>query len=195
MPFDVVQHVTYVSVRYPSFMGSLGIPFYFGPVSGGEKVPPKLRKDFSVQERWRERLRDVSNCLVPFDPLLRQTFRRAERIIVTRDTVSLVPRSWRSQVRSPAGDRPHSRLPRPSDRGCAAQRPRRSYSLRRPIAGIERRGHRPACGLSAQTMANRMFASHRRRRASAEPSLRKLASSWELSGVVEWVGWLPRSAL
>ena len=46
MPFDVVQHVTYVSVRYPSFMGSLGIPFYFGPVSGGEKVPARLRKGF-----------------------------------------------------------------------------------------------------------------------------------------------------
>jgi hypothetical protein len=48
LPFDAVQHVTYVSVRYPSFMGSLGIPFYFGPVSGGERVPSELRKGFSV---------------------------------------------------------------------------------------------------------------------------------------------------
>jgi len=95
MPFDVVQHVTYVSARYPSFMGSLGIPFYFGPVSGGEKVPPKLRRDFSVQERWRAWLRDLSNCLIPFDPLLRKTFRRAQKIIVTRDTVWLIPRQWR----------------------------------------------------------------------------------------------------
>ena len=92
--FDVVQHVTYVSVRYPSFMGSLGIPFYFGPVSGGEKVPAKLRKSFSVGERCREGLRDWSNRLVPLDPLLRAAFRRAEKIIVTRDTLPMVPRAW-----------------------------------------------------------------------------------------------------
>ena len=72
MPFDVVQHVTYVSVRYPSFMGSLGIPFYFGPVSGGETVPRKLRRGFSTRERLREWLRDLSNRLVPLDPLLAQ---------------------------------------------------------------------------------------------------------------------------
>ena len=47
-PFDVVHHVTYVSARYPSFMGSLGIPFLFGPVSGGETVPPRLRSGFSA---------------------------------------------------------------------------------------------------------------------------------------------------
>jgi len=95
LPFDTVQHVTYVSVRYPSFMGSLGIPFYFGPVSGGERVPRKLRKGCSVGERWRERLRDLSNRLVPFDPFLRGVFRRADKILVTRDTFALVPRRWR----------------------------------------------------------------------------------------------------
>src|SRR5271165_413242 len=51
LPFDLVQHVTYVSLRYPSFMGSLGLPFYFGPLSGGEAVPPTLRSGFSPGER------------------------------------------------------------------------------------------------------------------------------------------------
>jgi glycosyltransferase involved in cell wall biosynthesis len=94
LPFDVVHHVTYVSARYPSFMGLLGIPFFFGPVSGGEGVPPRLRSGFSAGTRCRERLRDLSNFLVPFDPLMRHTFRRAERILVTRDTLALVPRRW-----------------------------------------------------------------------------------------------------
>ena len=97
-PFDVVQHVTYVSVRYPSFMGSLGIPFWFGPVSGGETVPPGLRRRFSAKERWREWIRSVSNRLVPLDPLMRRTFRQAERILVTPDTLSLVPRQWRHKA-------------------------------------------------------------------------------------------------
>ena len=95
MPFDVVQHVTYVSVRYPSFMGSLGIPFYFGPVSGGEAVPGRLRKGFSVRERLREWLRDLSNRLVALDPFLRKTFRQADKIIATRDTVPIIPQRWR----------------------------------------------------------------------------------------------------
>lgn len=95
LPFDVVHHVTYVSVRYPSFMGSLGIPFFFGPVSGGESVPLRLRSGFSAGQRCREWLRDLSNALVCFDPLMRHTFRQAERILVTRDTLALIPRRWR----------------------------------------------------------------------------------------------------
>jgi glycosyltransferase involved in cell wall biosynthesis len=97
LPFDRVQHVTYVSVRYPSFMGSLGIPFWFGPVSGGEAVPPLLRARFSLVQRCREWLRDVSNFLIAVDPLMRRTFRQAERILVTRDTLSLIPARWRDK--------------------------------------------------------------------------------------------------
>ena len=95
LPFDVVHHVTYVSARYPSFMGSLGIPFLFGPVSGGEGIPPRLRSGLSAGARFQEWLRDLSNFLVRFDPLMRHTFRQAERILVTRDTLELIPRRWR----------------------------------------------------------------------------------------------------
>ena len=98
LPFDIVQHVTYVSARFPSFMGSLGIPFCFGPVSGGECVPRSLRARFSFTERWRERLRDLSNLLVPFDPLMRRTFEQAGRIVITRDTLRLVPPRWRHKA-------------------------------------------------------------------------------------------------
>ena len=97
-PFDVVHHVTYVSARFPSFMGSLGIPFWFGPVSGGETVPSTLRSGFTARERRHERLREISNRLVPLDPLMRRTFRQAERILVTRDTLSLIPRRWRHKA-------------------------------------------------------------------------------------------------
>ena len=95
LPFDVVHHVTYVSARYPSFMGSLGIPFFFGPVSGGEGVSPSPSLRILGRSRCREWLRDLSNFLVAFDPLMRHTFRQAERILVTRDTLALIPRRWR----------------------------------------------------------------------------------------------------
>ena len=97
LPFDVVQHVTYASGRYPSFMASLGIPFYFGPVSGGETVPRRMRSSFSVTERCREHLRDLSNFVVPRDPVMRWVFQRADKLLVTPDTLSLVPPRWRDK--------------------------------------------------------------------------------------------------
>ncbi len=97
LPFDVVQHVTYASGRYPSFMASLGIPFYFGPVSGGETVPRRMRSSFSFAQRCRERLRDLSNFVVPRDPVMRWVFQRADKLLVTPDTLSLVPPRWRDK--------------------------------------------------------------------------------------------------
>ena len=90
--FDCVHHVTFVSLRAPSFMGLLGIPFYFGPVSGGERVPPRLRSAMSLQARAVEWLRDGANLLVRFDPLMRMAFRRAEHLYLTSwDSLALLP--------------------------------------------------------------------------------------------------------
>ena len=97
-PFDIVQHVTYVSVRYPSFMGTLGIPFYFGPVSGGETVPRALRAGFPAGGRFREAARDISNRLLRWDPLVRRTLEQANRIFVTRDTLTLLPDEARQRA-------------------------------------------------------------------------------------------------
>ncbi|MCZ6744779.1 MAG: glycosyltransferase family 1 protein, partial [Alphaproteobacteria bacterium] len=37
--FDRAHHVTFVSLRHPTFLRRLGVPFVFGPVAGGERVP------------------------------------------------------------------------------------------------------------------------------------------------------------
>lgn len=90
--FDAVQHVTFVSLRAPSFMGRLGIPFYFGPVSGGERVPVCLRWGWSFRAQMFELLRDAANCSTRFDPFLRSTFQRAARIyLASLDTLRLIP--------------------------------------------------------------------------------------------------------
>jgi glycosyltransferase involved in cell wall biosynthesis len=81
--FDLVHHVTLASLRQPSFMGLLGIPFIFGPVAGGESVPRQLRQSFPRRGRIQDALRDFTNRLIRFDPLMRMTFSRAEQILVT----------------------------------------------------------------------------------------------------------------
>src|SRR5215471_3139972 len=55
--FDCVQHVTFVGLRAPSFMGLLRLPFLLGPVSGGESVPARLREGMSDGAKWREAIR------------------------------------------------------------------------------------------------------------------------------------------
>lgn len=194
LPFDVVQHVTYVSIRYPSFMGSLELPFYFGPVSGGEGVPPRLRAGFSGRQRWRERLRDLSNLFVPLDPLMRRTFRQAQRILVTRDTLPLVPRRWRDKtdVRLAVGhaNEGWTAVPAPPRR--------RADDLRVLYVGrlLEWKGLDIAFEAVRQVKQ-----SHPKIRFTiigdgpAKARLTSLSRKLGLENVVEWVGWLPQRTL
>lgn len=90
--FDVVHHVTFVSVRQPSFMGNLGIPFIFGPVAGGEKAPWRLRFHYGIRGFLVDAARDVLNLLVRMDPLMWRTFKQSQEIYVTsKQSKQLIP--------------------------------------------------------------------------------------------------------
>ncbi len=93
--FDCVQHVTFVGVRAPSFMGRLGLPFVLGPVSGGECVPKTLRTGMTRTAQWNESLRDVANWMMRFDPVMRSSFRRAKSILLaTPESRRLIPQAF-----------------------------------------------------------------------------------------------------
>ena len=193
LPFDLAHHVTYVSARYPSFMGSLGIPLWFGPVSGGEVVPAPLRPGFSAGQRCHEWLRDLSNRLLHIDPLIRLTFRRAERILVTPDTLRLVPKAcrFRSTVHLAIGlpERQLHRFPLPK---------RSAPAMRLLYVGrlVEWKG----LNLALRALF------HVRERVQrihftiagegpAERKLRRLAHDLGLENIVDWVGWVPQRML
>jgi glycosyltransferase involved in cell wall biosynthesis len=90
--FDKVQHITFVTVRQPSFMGLLGIPFIFGPVGGGERAPYKLRKGFSLKGKVKDFFRDMANFFIKLDPLMYLTFVTADEIYTTSEqTKELLP--------------------------------------------------------------------------------------------------------
>ena len=96
--FDCVHHVTFVGVRAPSFMGLLGLPFFLGPVSGGESVPKALRAGMTRRAKWRESVRDVANRAIHADPIMRSSFRRAERILLaTPESLRLVPATFQEK--------------------------------------------------------------------------------------------------
>ncbi len=98
--FDRVHHVTFVSVRQPSFMGNLGIPFLFGPVGGGERAPFHLRAGYGFRGWLLDGLRDLANYAVKLDPFMWHTFSKATVIYVTSEqTRTLIPKRFIGKTR------------------------------------------------------------------------------------------------
>lgn len=97
--FECVHHVTFVSLRQPSFMGNLGIPFIFGPVGGGESAPWRLRYGYGFKGFFFDLMRDMSNFIIKFDPLMWLTFFQANKIFVTSEqTKNLLPNIFKKKV-------------------------------------------------------------------------------------------------
>jgi len=93
--FDRVQHSTFAAFRQPSFMGGLGIPFIFGPVGGGESMPPQLRRGVPLAGRIKETLRELGSAFTSYDPMMLYTFSKATVIACTTgDTLAKVPQRF-----------------------------------------------------------------------------------------------------
>jgi glycosyltransferase involved in cell wall biosynthesis len=97
--FDLVHHVTFVTIRQPSFMGLLGIPFIYGPAAGGDTVPWKLRASFGLKGFFWDLIRDLYNFSVKFDPFMWLTFKSANKIFVTSEgTKKIIPSIFHNKV-------------------------------------------------------------------------------------------------
>jgi glycosyltransferase involved in cell wall biosynthesis len=98
--FDLVQHLTFGVFRHPSFMGRLGIPFIFGPVGGGERVPFRLRMDYGVKGYVVDAARDLANVVARWNPWLHETLGAAHVILAkTPHTGMALPRQYHHKVR------------------------------------------------------------------------------------------------
>ncbi len=96
--FDLVHHVTNTTVRRPSFMGLLEIPFILGPLAGGVKAPWSLRKSYPFIGKFLDLIRDLNNGYVKFDPLMHLTFAKAAKIYCrSKQTQAVIPRLYRSK--------------------------------------------------------------------------------------------------
>ncbi|QUS35099.1 glycosyltransferase family 4 protein [Falsirhodobacter algicola] len=97
--FDVIHHLTWTVLRWPSFLGGLGPRFVFGPVGGGEVAPAALRPALPLAARRREGLRDVINRWGRMDPTVRACLRRADSILVTDEaTRRHIPARWHDKT-------------------------------------------------------------------------------------------------
>ncbi len=102
--FDLVQHVTMATFRFPTFMWKLGVPLIFGPVGGGEDAPKKMRGGLGLRGRLWDWPRRLSNFLVAWDPLMKATYAHSTQIVVTtRETLQEIPFPYRSRSRVQPG--------------------------------------------------------------------------------------------
>ena len=99
--FDAGHHVTFVSHRFPSFLAWLDLPYVWGPLAGADHASASFYRSFGFGARLKQSLRDLSNELVRFDPLVRRTAHRARTIIAaTPATAALMARHWHRPVRT-----------------------------------------------------------------------------------------------
>jgi glycosyltransferase involved in cell wall biosynthesis len=62
-PFALVHHVNVIGFREPGYLWQMGIPFFWGPVSGAPMIPLSFLKDFSRKEKFRWGSRNLLNQL------------------------------------------------------------------------------------------------------------------------------------
>ena len=93
--FDYIHHVTFVSLRYPSFLCLYDIPFILGPVSGGETVDLKFYKSLNLRAKIFEIIRIFSNYMIRISPFSNFMFYRSKKIFVTSsETKKLIPKRY-----------------------------------------------------------------------------------------------------
>lgn len=100
IPFDLVHHVSYGSVQLSSHMWKLGLPFIFGPVGGGERVPRSLRKYIGIG--WfREIGRGLTEfVMIRFIRNVRRCMEQASLVLVTNlDTYNWAKEYGAAEVR------------------------------------------------------------------------------------------------
>jgi glycosyltransferase involved in cell wall biosynthesis len=195
VPLDCVQHVTFVGLRGPSFMGWLGLPFVLGPVSGGERVPRQVRSRMSTRSKLTEWIREIANRAVRVDPVMRHGFRKAERILVTSaESKRLIPEEFRAKCEVQLGVGLSREYLGWSGPGQRTQGP----ACRLLYAGrlLEWKGVDLA--LKAVQAARAEGAAVRLTivgQGPAEDELRKLAAALELDECVRWMKWVPQTEL
>ena len=97
--YDVVHHVTVVSMRFSIRLGELGLPFVYGPVAGGDEAPIATWKGMTWRGKVGEGLRMLSNRWIRWSPGVRRTLRQAASIIVVSpETAALVPETIKPRV-------------------------------------------------------------------------------------------------
>jgi len=98
--FDCVHHVTFVSFLLPSFMGNLGIPFIFGPISTNSLIPWRLSLSTELKMGFVEIIRCIAIFTVRINPFILRSFAQASTIYITSNVIkAYIPNKFHNKIR------------------------------------------------------------------------------------------------
>lgn len=98
---DIIHHITFVAIRKYSFLGFLGVPFYYGPLGGGESCPEALLRGLPLRYRLKEKLRNSLNAFVKWNPISRIIFNQSRKIFTTtNESAAYLPHSLKNKIHS-----------------------------------------------------------------------------------------------
>lgn len=96
-PFDLVHQTTFHSFRSPFSAAALPIPSVWGPIAGGEGIPPGFGI-FLGEERKAETIRSLINWLCLYMPWVRSALDHSSAILVSnKTTLNFLPPSCRNK--------------------------------------------------------------------------------------------------
>jgi glycosyltransferase involved in cell wall biosynthesis len=97
--FDVVHHLTWGTLRFPCFLGGLGVPLVMGPLGGGESAPLRLYEGLPLKVRAFDYLRSISLLWVRVDPLATWGPKRAALVLCkSAESLRALPASVRQRA-------------------------------------------------------------------------------------------------
>lgn len=89
IPFDAIQHITFGKYWTPSFIGLLSSKFIWGPVGGGESMPPIMGKTLSLRGKFYEIIRNSVRFLNHLNPVSRYIAKKSLLAIATTEQTAM----------------------------------------------------------------------------------------------------------
>lgn len=189
---DIIHHITFVAIRKYSFLGFLGVPFYYGPLGGGESCPAALLRGLPLRYRLKEKLRNSLNAFVKWNPISRIIFNRSRKIFTTtNESASHLPYSLKNKVHS-------SPAIGITNQNVILNKTSLNGNLKVLYVGqfIYWKGIQIALdALSQLKMENNDFTLTLIGKGEFEPFLRKKIKRLGLSENIIWINWLPQEQL
>jgi len=94
---SLVHQTTFHTFRVPFLTAGLGIPSVWGPIAGGERVPPGF-ESYLGRARWEERSRALANRFWLQIPSVQRSLRQASRLFVSNHTtLDFLPVAYRTK--------------------------------------------------------------------------------------------------
>lgn len=95
-----LHHVTWATCVLPTFLYRGGVPFVYGPIGGGERIPQGVDIKMSKRDTFVEWVRNMFADVSAHFPTSELAYKKSRLILTTtEETKSLIPMKYRDKAR------------------------------------------------------------------------------------------------